>query len=93
MTHKKATKHIFVTQKYARHESCVEISRVSSRYITKQISRVLCCFKVEAVTFQNTKGFSCDDVDEITLLTIVREINTNCKTCVGNFQAGYRQHA
>ncbi len=59
-------------------------SHVLSHYFTKQISRVSCCFAVEAVTLQNTKGFSHEEVDKITSLTPARENSTNCETCVGN---------
>ncbi len=78
----------FVTQKYVRCGTRVEVYHVLSRYSAKQISRVLCCFIVKMVTLQNTKGYSCKEVDEITSLTIAWENTTNCKTCVGNSYAG-----
>ncbi len=44
----------FLTQKYVRHEACVEVSHITSQ---SRISRVLflCCLAVEAVTLQNTR--------------------------------------
>ncbi len=45
------------------------------------------CFIVEAVIWRNTKGFSCEEVDEIAKKTFVWENSTNCETRVGNFHA------
>ncbi len=81
MTRVKVKKHVFNTKIC---ELCVEVSRVLLRCFTKQISRVLCSFAMEAVTFQNTKEFCREEVDGITSLTIARENSTNCETCVSN---------
>ncbi len=66
--------------RYVRCDTCAEVSHVFSHYFTKQISRVLCCFTVKAVTLQNTKGFFHEEMNEITS----QENSRNCKTCVGD---------
>ncbi len=64
----------FVTWKYARCEVYVVVSHILSHYFIKQISRICIsrCFAVEVVTLWNTKGFSREEMDEITFLTTER---------------------
>ncbi len=63
-TCKKATKHVCNMKIHETRSVC----RGFSRYFTKQISCALFlhCFAIKVVTLQNTKGFSHEDVYEIT---------------------------
>ncbi len=58
---------------------------ITSQYVLRMFR--VSCFAVEAETLQNTKGFSREEVDEISSLTTAQENSTNCETFVGNSRA------